>query len=582
MGFLNQSMAQLRDLWASMTPAARVTAALLLGVIGVSLGYLFQDYTGGSKEYLLNGAALTADEANRMQAAIAEAGLNDYVREGNQILVPRGQKATYLGAAASAGALPRNLDTMLLDETMNFGITMDGKTRDARLKAARELMLSMILRKMDGVEDANVLFDIREAKGFEERLTTAMVSVRPAAGEALSARTRRLIREAVSKAIAGLDPKDITVLDLLANTQYGGESDINADDYDSPYYQTKITYEKDMKARIENLLRDIPGLRVQVTAELDEKIESQSRAVTSTGETQTIREETDKTAVTDTQLEDRGPVGATAQGPQPPQQPAAEAVAKNEHKTETDVRDATNFVPTNEEVQKVAGLAPEDVRATIAYPSDYLVSIWRERKPDEAPDELPTGTDLENITKEQEIRITDAVAPLLPKKPGEEAYPRIKVTVYQSLTPPPVVEPTMANKALMWANGNSGSLIMAGLAMVSLVMLRGMVKSIPSPQTNVVLSMPGAGAAEGGAGGLGEDGYGGGEGAIAGSIGGGGIGSTEPGGGGTGGGRASGDKPRQRLRLKKGPSLKDDLTDMVREDPDAAAAILRTWITSAG
>jgi flagellar M-ring protein FliF len=568
MGFLNQSMAQLRDLWASMTPAARVTGALLLAVIGVSLGYLFQDYTGGSKEYLLNGAALTPEEANRMQAAIAEAGLNDYVREGNQILVPRGQKATYLGAVASAGALPANLDTMILDETSNISWMTDAKTRDARLKAARELMLSMIIRKMDGIEDANVLYDIQEQKGWTERLTTAMVSVRPAAGEVLSARTRRLIREAVAKATAGLDPKNVAILDLAGGTEYGGDSDVQPDDYESEYYQTRTTFEKHMKARIEELLVDIPRVRVQVTAELDEKVQSQTRAITSTGETQTIREESDKTAITDTQLEDRGRVGVTAQGPQA-QQPAAESIAKNEHRTETDTRDATNFVPTNEEVQTTAGFVPKDVRATIAYPSDYLVKIWRERNPDAAADEKPAETEIENIEQQQETRITNAVAQLLPRQPRDAPYPNVRVTVYQSLTPPPAVEPTMSNKALLWASGNSRSLIMAGLAMVSLVMLRGMVKSIPAPETNVILSMPGVGGAAG-VGAMGEAG----EGAIAGNVGGAGV-------SGGGAGARSGDKSRPKLKLKKGPSLKDDLTDMVRDDPEAAAAILRTWISSA-
>jgi flagellar biosynthesis/type III secretory pathway M-ring protein FliF/YscJ len=41
------------------------------------------------------------------------------------------------------------------------------------------------------------------------------------------------------------------------------------------------------------------------------------------------------------------------------------------------------------------------------------------------------------------------------------------------------------------------------------------------------------------------------------------------------------DPNRPRLRLKKGPTLKDDLTELVKEDPDGAAAILRTWIGSA-
>ncbi len=38
---------------------------------------------------------------------------------------------------------------------------------------------------------------------------------------------------------------------------------------------------------------------------------------------------------------------------------------------------------------------------------------------------------------------------------------------------------------------------------------------------------------------------------------------------------------RPRLKLKKGTSLKDDLVEIVREDPDAAADILRSWISKA-
>jgi flagellar biosynthesis/type III secretory pathway M-ring protein FliF/YscJ len=33
--------------------------------------------------------------------------------------------------------------------------------------------------------------------------------------------------------------------------------------------------------------------------------------------------------------------------------------------------------------------------------------------------------------------------------------------------------------------------------------------------------------------------------------------------------------------LSRGPSLKDELAELVREDPDAAASILRNWISNA-
>ena len=45
MDFLNQATGQIRELFLSMTPAARVTALLLVGVIVVSMGYLFQHHS---------------------------------------------------------------------------------------------------------------------------------------------------------------------------------------------------------------------------------------------------------------------------------------------------------------------------------------------------------------------------------------------------------------------------------------------------------------------------------------------------------------------------------------------------------
>ncbi len=40
--------------------------------------------------------------------------------------------------------------------------------------------------------------------------------------------------------------------------------------------------------------------------------------------------------------------------------------------------------------------------------------------------------------------------------------------------------------------------------------------------------------------------------------------------------------PKLKRTLSHGPSLRDELADIVRQDPDAAADILRTWIGKAG
>src|SRR5687768_4288251 len=166
MAFLNQSFAQIRDLFASMTPAARITSALLLGVIVVSLGYLFQGYAGASDELLFNGEVLQPREADYVEAAIAEAGLTVLPRQAGRIVVPRGQKTAYLAAIADAGALPKDFDK-LLEDSLDTGMFENGETKKARFKAARERQLSMIISMMDGVDDAKVMYDIREPQAFE-------------------------------------------------------------------------------------------------------------------------------------------------------------------------------------------------------------------------------------------------------------------------------------------------------------------------------------------------------------------------------------------------------------------------------
>lgn len=559
MGFLNQSLAQIRDLFASMTPAARITAALLVAVIGVSLGYLFQDYAAGGKEFLFNGEMMQPREVDAMEAAIAKAKLNDYERQGNRISVPRGKKAEYLAAVADGGALPVNFDTLLLEEANKGSMFSDSKTRDARMKAARERQLSMMIRMMEGVADAQVLYDVREQKGFGKMQLTASVSVRPAAGESLTPRRKKMIRQAVAKSIAGLDFKDVVLIDQSDSSQLDGGGEIDADAYEERYFQVKSTFERDMKSKVEDVLRNIPGVRVQVTAELDETLASETRTIEPKGDVQTVREQTDTTLQTNTQAEDRGRPGLTVQGPTgtPPDQ----AVAKNEQRTETNIRDADNWVPTTDELRSTSGLVPKHVRAAIAIPSDFLVEVWRAKNPDAKADQRPSDVDISNLGKEYESSIKGLVTPLFPREPAEDPYPNVQVTVFQSLMPDPIEPPTMLSETLMWASGNSGSLIMAGLALVSLVMLRSMVKSIPVSEMNVVLQTPAAAL------GRGEDDH-----------------DVHGGAAGDEGGpvAAGGGKSRPKLRIKKGPSLKDDLSDMVRDDPDAAASILRSWISSAG
>jgi flagellar M-ring protein FliF len=512
--------------------------------------------------------------------------------------VPRGEKTAYLAAIASAGALPANFDT-LLEESLDLGPFVSEPTRKARMKAVRERQLSMIVRQMDGVQSAQVLYDIREPKGFEPGQSSATVSVEPMPGKPLTPQRMKTIRAAVAGAVAGMNPKDVIILDLSNNSQYtGADGDIDAAMFDTPYFQERTNYEKMMESKIVDLLHEIRGVRVKVTAELDPTLGAEIRSSKPNGDPAQVRIVTGTETTNNTEVDDRGRPGLVAQGPGAA--PPEEAVAKNENTHSNDTSETDNFIPLVEEIRQTSGLAPLHVRAAVAIPSEFLVQVWRARNPDAPADQAPTSENLKLVEDEYKQKVEGAVSPLFPREEAESPYPNVVVTVFQSLAPEKLEPPSMMSEGLMWAGRNSGSLIMATLAVVSLGMLRSLVKSIPPAETNVIFSGPvpamaGAGGAYGGGrGGISAAGDGG-AGQVAGATEQGRAGESGGGAGGGGGGsstagnaatgrqaRTGGDKGRPRLKLKKGVSMKDDLTEIVREDPDAAAAIIRGWIGNAG
>ena len=559
MDFLNQATAQVRELMLSMTPGARGTAFLLLGVIGVSLGYLVQHHSAGPDDFLFNGEFLPATDVDRAEAAIAQAGLNGYERVGNRLKVPRGQKSAYLAAVADGDALPPNFHK-IVEDALDISPFASGDTRREKLKAGREQQLSMLIRAMDGIEDAHVLFDVRQPEGLaREGQATATVSVRPAPGEAIDAIRTKMIRKAVAGAIAGLDPDQVTVTNLSDGSMLGGNDEITPESFDEPYFKVSLAFERSMQAKIEQLLYDIPGVRVRVTAELDDTIEQTTSSTKPGGEVAPFRTVSDGEESETSDVLNGGRPGLTAQGPNRNRDEAPEKIVKKKTKVTSD--QSENFIFVQEEIRRTAPLIPKNVRAAIAIPSDYLISVWRERQRKKGEDPngpLPTDIDttLTNIKNEVVLDIEGAVVPLLPKELAKNEFSAVKVTFFTSLTPDPVEPPSVADQALSWAGQNFNTMTMAVVALVSLMMLRSMVKAIPPADPAPTLEAPTlpmdlVGSNDQSAATPGEPG------------------ATE-----------EGDRPR--LKLKKGNSLKDELTDIVREDPDAAASILRNWIGNAG
>ncbi len=555
MDFVNQTINQLRDLFASMTPGARLTAGLLLAVVVVSLGYLVNQGTSGPDEYLFGAEPLTSTQIARMEGAMSQAGLGDYSVEGNHIRIPRGQKATYIAAIADAGELPPDI-FMMMDEALAKGsIFDDSSTKKQRLKAAREKQLSLIIGQMPWVDRAMVLYDVQEERGLRAtRQASASISVMPAVGETVTAQRSRNLKSFVASA-HNIPLANVSITNL-GNDSLVGSDGISADDFDHPLYSTKAKVEQKLRNELMAQLDYIPGIRVQVKAEIDNTLEKRSLQVNPEDKTAMLKKQ--ETTDTSEQLAGGGggAPGLNAQGPGRNGSDASLAKQDSSKKT-LEQSTIDNVVGTRTEEIITAGLNLERADASVAVPLSYVVSVIKKNGL-----EL-TGTEPDKITPEElqatqadiQGKIEEIVKPLLPSLTiGEDEYKQAKVTFFQDLTPAEIPSPSMASNVLGYAERYANTIAMAGVALISLVMLRSIAKgggdndNLPSVASLRLDTASGEASSR------------------------------------ASGANSSGtptEEERQKLKLRKAETLKDDLAEMVSGDPEAAAEILKNWINNA-
>lgn len=546
MDFLNPIIAQVRDLFASMTPGARVTAGLLLAVVVVSLGFLFQQATSGPDEFLFGGDPIDRGRLPRIEAAIAQAGI-DFTTDGTRIRVARYDKNAAYGAIASAGELPADFHK-LMEDAMNGGGMFDFRdVKLQRLRAAREAQASMILNEFPWVDTAHVMHNQSNKPGLRGgRHATAAVSIQPAYGESLTTKRLRTVKEFVSKAC------DVPI-DQIAVTNQGGDAasdgGISPEDFEHPYYRLKAQNEEWLRDKILAQLSDYKGVKVQVTAHLDNVSESRTVSIQPDSQPVTLGKETltEKNEQSVGRPGDR--VGSEANGPAGIGSEES-LVARDQTKTETERANIRSVVGQEQKEERFSGFALKEADASVAIPMSYVEEVYRLENldADGNPPEQIDPVQLQQKREEIQSNVEAIVQPILPKLAlGQNEYAQVNVRFFRDLPEDPMPAPSVASGALAWTGQYMNTIAMTGLAIFSLVMLRSMVGSagkegpvdgLPS------LQLDGETLAE--------------------------VASDD-----------DEDMARPKLKLKKPDTLKDDLADMVASDPDAAAAILKSWINNA-
>ena len=554
MDFINKAWTQIVDVFKGLTPGTRIAAGLLAAAVVVGLFYLFQYQVTGNNEFLLGGRPFVGEELTKAEAAFAKAGLShSEVVEGGRIRIPQGKKDLYLAALAESNALPADFFKYLDEAAASDNPFASRDSLAFKRSTAKQKELALIISRMRGIATATVQYDEAVKGGPRgEKSRTAMVAVKPLSGE-LDGDQVKAIRNIVASAYAGLDKNTITITDTESGRTYGGVgADGKTVDGESQYASVKAEYEDMWRRKIRDQLSWIRNAIVNVNAELSPDLETTTQEVKLDTKPIAIESSnTTKETVTKGGGSGGRP-GAVANGVQGNKGLELTQESSGSESTASETTEkSVNRPGFTQTLNTKSGHIPTKVTAAIQIPASHFLDIWRKRNPVVAgqPAKEPDAAQLDQITQTEVKKIEETVRQLLPPPPvGTNQYHHITVASYEDIPPAPIAAPTFATTAMDYLGESWRTLGMIAVGLVSLVMLRGMIRGAASAPAPVPAAIEAPRLAE--------------------------VDEEEE------------EEPEVETVLRKkfasgGPNLKQELQLLVKEDPDAAAAILRNWIGDA-
>ena len=568
MNTLNQMLLQMRSLFAGMTPQSRLMAILLTAGVVVSSLFLVQGFTNGngSLVYLFDGRSLSDADLDKIEIALSTASLRKYDRNGNRIQVPAASKDQYYKAISEGKAIPEGMGGAIDAAINNPGFLEPTKTTEAKHVAGKLKDLANNIKQISNlIYDAHVTYD-EKREGFSSlRKQTATVAIKTVGGKRLALSQQHSIIQYVANNFAGLKVSDVALLDLNESHTTMISNDPSSIKQ-ARYYQVKRENEEELRERAERLLMDYGDVRVDVNVEIDPTLNEETDILTYNDKPTTIQSTTTKKDATNQKQTPGGRPGtepnalankgASLNGPGTPDQSSV-----TKELTENDKRVTGNTLTRTEK----AGLQILRAAFTVSVPFSYyqkaVTAKWLATNPGKLATDAPAFTEAEltRIKKETETNIQLILTPILPKgAAGEDKLPKVNVTDYLEMPVPGPPLPSTTSLALNWLSESWQTLALFGLVGVALISLRSFANTAPTSNDSAFergFDLPLDDAGDIDLSSLTDE-----ESDLFVDA----PNNEEP--------------PSPRLRTTGG-DVKNDLTSMVRENPDAAATLLRSWIS---
>lgn len=550
MDFLKSHWDRVRQQVDGLGASQKMLAAALVAIMVMTVAW-WGRYAGQAEMEPLLNQPFSQEEIGRVQQRLALERIR-YEVQGDRVLVPADEKFRALAALSYDQLLPQDTSNAFDQMVKDMNPWEPTGTTQKKFLLAKQTMLGKMIREWPEVSKAVVIIDATNERHFGG-------SVTPSASVMITSRGRgvkvgRKLAEAAADVVcgaqAGLARNQVKVVIDGATVPLDGGLDGASIDGDRVMEQI-AQCERYRAERIRELLRDIKGVLISVTAKLNVKSEHETRhtydQVTSK-EKQTTSETTESNATTP--AAEPG-VGSNNGANTPMVINGGGGAGGTSQTQQKEITSFENF--PSESTKTINSPAGEAVvtGVSIRVPVSYFSNIVAAKYPS-----IKDPTD-EGVLQPLMDRELGIIRQQVMRCAGLEQESQVVVNPYMDARIEPAVIPTETTASSIQAvvGTHFREIGVLALAAVSLFMVSTMVRKggatavipthKPEPQPAPTLNMVGE---------------------VVGEV---------------GGGNSLLDAVEMDDSAVKAQQMLDEVSDMVKEDPDAAATLVKRWLNRA-
>lgn len=401
MDLIRKYFVQIKAQLAGLT----VSQKLLIGLLGIFLvGAIFWTVVWSAKPQMvpLIAQPMTPEEINKVDMALK--GKYEYQVSGDKVLVPVEQAYAIRGELASEQLLPKNL-TRAFDVVIRDTNMFQPESTNARVwNNALELELTRYLTSFPYVEDGSVIISLgqQQTLGRAPMPSTASVYVKTRNAAELSGNQVQAIAEMVSGSVSGMKREDVHVI-------VNGQRTYHAPDSETPMPADLLSYKKTIEdylaLKLEGLLSNYGDVKiaVNVVPDLSSKTVESTTVDPKNVVVKPLSEKSTDITNSDGTAGGGGQPGVQLNVTQSVNDTTPTASGRGGGSTNSSITTENKVVVGSSTTRAVvpAGVEMKEMTASISLPRSYFVSVYRRQNPAADPKADPKDEDLAPIIDKQ-------------------------------------------------------------------------------------------------------------------------------------------------------------------------------------